>query len=185
MRLPRPISAVLASALLLATGIGATQCPEPVERGRFTLPGLSSRVRVSTDALGVPHVYAENDLDLYRVQGYLRARDRFFQIRVGNHIQDGCKGLLGDNRHLGSGFTDAWFDIGTGVEYPATQRFAAVQDHAALLLDLLEGRLHLSNGVRVDEGSHQHAFFEGITNGHLLVGIDQCCLFEWGHPWTA
>ena len=87
----RLVSAAFASALLLAVGIGATQCPQPVERGRVTLPGLSARVRVTTDARGVPHVEAETLQDAVRTQGYLHARDRFFQMDVTRRKAEGTE----------------------------------------------------------------------------------------------
>jgi acyl-homoserine lactone acylase PvdQ len=37
-------------------------------------------VRVSLDARGVSHVEAETLEDAVRVEGYLHARDRFFQL---------------------------------------------------------------------------------------------------------
>ncbi len=50
--------------------------------GSVLLPTLSSRVEVIYTELGVPHVYAANDHDLSTVQGYLAARDRFFQMTL-------------------------------------------------------------------------------------------------------
>ena len=44
------------------------------------LPGLTSAVRVTTDREGVRHLVADNDLDLALAQGYVHARDRFFQM---------------------------------------------------------------------------------------------------------
>ncbi|MGD2115283.1 MAG: penicillin acylase family protein, partial [Acidobacteriota bacterium] len=44
------------------------------------IPGLLHSVRVRTDALGVPHVFAVTDRDAQFVLGYLHARDRFFQM---------------------------------------------------------------------------------------------------------
>jgi penicillin amidase len=53
-----------------------------------TVPGLQATVKVITDPYGIPHVFAESVLDLYRVVGYLHARDRLFQMdttrRTGN-----------------------------------------------------------------------------------------------------
>jgi penicillin amidase len=46
------------------------------------LPMLTSNVEVVYTELGVPHVYAANDHDLRMVQGYLAARDRFFQMTL-------------------------------------------------------------------------------------------------------
>ena len=61
----------------------AAQCPYrpiPVDGTEIELAGLAATVRVVTDELGVPHIYAEGDTDLAMVQGWIHARDRFFQM---------------------------------------------------------------------------------------------------------
>ncbi|MFO0685484.1 MAG: penicillin acylase family protein [Sandaracinus sp.] len=50
--------------------------------GEVAIPGLEDRVEVVYTELGVPHVYATNEHDLRVVQGYLAARDRFFQMTL-------------------------------------------------------------------------------------------------------
>ena len=52
------------------------------QMGSVMLPMLTSHVEVVYTELGVPHVYAVNDHDLSMVQGYLAARDRFFQMTL-------------------------------------------------------------------------------------------------------
>lgn len=47
-----------------------------------TIPGLKAPVRVITDKFGIPHVYAQSAHDLYRVVGWLHARDRLYQMDV-------------------------------------------------------------------------------------------------------
>jgi penicillin amidase len=44
------------------------------------IPGLSAPVTVVQDKYGIPHVFAQNALDLYRVVGWLHARDRLWQM---------------------------------------------------------------------------------------------------------
>ncbi len=70
--------------LLLIPALLAYSCPPlpPVELDELELPGLEGPVRVTTDTRGVPHVVAQSLLDGFRVQGYLHARDRFFQMDV-------------------------------------------------------------------------------------------------------
>ena len=46
----------------------------------IALPGLIDRVEVTLDTQGVSHIIARNDFDLARVEGYIHARDRFFQM---------------------------------------------------------------------------------------------------------
>lgn len=48
----------------------------------LTMPGLQAPVQVSYDRRGVPHVFAANELDVYRALGYVVARDRLFQLYV-------------------------------------------------------------------------------------------------------
>lgn len=45
-----------------------------------TIPGLSAPVAVIQDKYGIPHVFAQNALDLYRVVGWVHARDRLWQM---------------------------------------------------------------------------------------------------------
>ncbi len=47
---------------------------------RLTLPGLRGKVTVVWDDGRVPHIFAENEEDLYRAQGFLTARDRLWQM---------------------------------------------------------------------------------------------------------
>ena len=44
------------------------------------IPCLEGEVEVILDRDGVPHIFAEKDLDLFCAEGYVHARDRFFQM---------------------------------------------------------------------------------------------------------
>ena len=48
--------------------------------GSLRLTGLSAPVEVVWDEVGVPHLFAANDTDLYRAQGYVVARLRLWQL---------------------------------------------------------------------------------------------------------
>lgn len=52
--------------------------------GEITLPTSSTTepVEVFYDDRGVPHIFAQNDADLYFAQGYVSARDRLFQMEL-------------------------------------------------------------------------------------------------------
>jgi penicillin amidase len=47
---------------------------------KLEIPGLRGRVTVVWDDRHVPHVFAEDEADLYRTQGFLTARDRLWQM---------------------------------------------------------------------------------------------------------
>jgi len=53
------------------------------------LPGLKGRAEVYFDERLVPHVFAENDEDLYFVQGYLHAKFRLFQMDLQTKAAEG------------------------------------------------------------------------------------------------
>lgn len=46
----------------------------------FDIPGLQEPVHIKYDDNGVPHIFAQNDHDLYLAQGYVVARDRLWQM---------------------------------------------------------------------------------------------------------
>ncbi len=48
--------------------------------GEIAVPGLLKPVEVLRDAWGVPHIYAQNQHDLFFAQGFVAAQDRLFQI---------------------------------------------------------------------------------------------------------
>lgn len=55
----------------------------------FGLPGLKEAVDVSYDSLGVPHIFAKNDHDLYFMQGFVTARDRLWQMEIQSYEASG------------------------------------------------------------------------------------------------
>ena len=50
---------------------------KPLE-GSLQLIGLQDEVTVEYDELGIPHIFANNDHDLYMAQGYVTAKDRLW-----------------------------------------------------------------------------------------------------------
>lgn len=53
------------------------------------LPGVRDRVVVALDSRGVPHIDASSAEDLWFAQGYVHARDRFFQMDLGRRMAGG------------------------------------------------------------------------------------------------
>ena len=46
------------------------------------IDGLSDEVEVLRDNYGINHIYANNQNDLFFMQGYLAAKDRLFQFEI-------------------------------------------------------------------------------------------------------
>jgi penicillin G amidase len=80
------ISIIVASIiLLLFVAVAAAfqiffGLPQPSYSGNINIEGLKAPVEVRTDDYGVPHIFAQNNDDLFFVQGYLTARERMFQM---------------------------------------------------------------------------------------------------------
>ncbi len=74
----------LAAVLLITAGGGGwyVKSKLPQRSGELALAGLTASVTVRYDERGVPHIRAENDIDLYRALGYVHAQDRLFQMEV-------------------------------------------------------------------------------------------------------
>jgi penicillin amidase len=47
-----------------------------------TLSGLIQKTRVIRDTYGISHIYAQNEHDLFFMQGYVHAQDRLFQMDI-------------------------------------------------------------------------------------------------------
>jgi len=54
--------------------------PQPSYTGTEKLDGLQASVEVRTDEHGIPHIFAQNETDLFFAQGYITARERMFQM---------------------------------------------------------------------------------------------------------
>lgn len=67
----------------------------------LNFPGLENPVEVFRDEYGIPHLFAEGDLDLYRAVGYVQAFDRLFQMDMQRRAS---KGELSEI--LGSSFVE-------------------------------------------------------------------------------
>ena len=70
---------------------------------KIVLQGLQGKADVVLDDRLVPHVYAENDHDLYFIQGYMHAKYRLWQMEFQTHAAGGrLSEILGEK----SGGTD-------------------------------------------------------------------------------
>ena len=93
-------SVVVVLAMVAVTTFGwfTGRRPLPEVSGELQVEGLSSDVRVSRDAQGVPQIYADSAADLFRAQGYVHAQDRFFEMDYRRHVTAGrLAELVGDN----------------------------------------------------------------------------------------
>jgi penicillin G amidase len=90
---------IVVVALVLTISLTAlVRRPLPDYSGSVELPGLGAEVQVLRDDEGIPQVYAEDPVDLFRAQGYVHAQDRFFEMDFRRHMTSGrLAELVGDD----------------------------------------------------------------------------------------
>src|SRR6185369_10951708 len=74
--------AAICAALLTSTAI-ARDKPNPLGSARqlkTDVAGLNAPAQILVDVWGIPHIYAQNEADLFFLQGFNAARDRLWQI---------------------------------------------------------------------------------------------------------
>ena len=96
---PSRIAGVLFVSLLLATACSPQSEPSSLEElarrslaqigGELDVPGLRETVEVIRDQWGIPHIYAQNDDDLFLAQGYVMAQDRLWQMEMWRRWHEG------------------------------------------------------------------------------------------------
>ena len=61
----------------------------PPSNGRVRLDGVFEAVEIIRDQWGVPHIFAQNEHDLFFAQGYVHAQDRMFQMDTQRRVGAG------------------------------------------------------------------------------------------------
>ncbi|KPL14845.1 MAG: hypothetical protein AMS26_09240 [Bacteroides sp. SM23_62] len=78
---------LLTGGVLLIRSLSRQAIPD--YNANVQMAGLTGKTEVYRDKFGVPHVYAENEDDLYRVTGYLQAQDRFWHMDLLRRVTQG------------------------------------------------------------------------------------------------
>ncbi len=81
--------AVTAALLLGAAGYAFMRRSFPQVQGDLDVAGLQARVEIRRDQWGVPHIYAQNEHDLFFAQGYVHAQDRLWQMDFNRRVAAG------------------------------------------------------------------------------------------------
>jgi penicillin amidase len=127
----RIVIVLLASLLVLgAAGIWIVRRSFPRTQGVVNAPGLQSDVDIYRSADGVPHIYADNEHDLFFAQGYVHAQDRFWQMDFFRHVGAGrISEMFGPDR----ADTDAFLRT-MGWERVAQQEYRQLDDETLAIL---------------------------------------------------
>jgi len=132
MTIRSPLIAIVSTLFVLVSSDAIAN--EELANGAVEIPCLQGEVEAILDRDGVPHIFAENDHDLLCVEGYIHARDRFFQMdltrrQVSGDLAEvvGVSALGGDvqNRTIGlRRAAERSFDVLTPNEVALLQAYA-------------------------------------------------------------
>jgi len=78
---------IVVAGLFLLSDIKKSAIPDYNEN--IQVEGINSEVKVLRDKFAIPHVYAENESDLYRAVGFVMAQDRLWQMDLLRRVTQG------------------------------------------------------------------------------------------------
>lgn len=83
------IASVILTSIIVLGVFWFLGSSKPVYSGELVLNGLHKDVQVHYDNYGIPHIYAENEHDLYFSLGYVHAQERLFQMELLRRVGGG------------------------------------------------------------------------------------------------
>jgi len=122
---------------------------------RLPLDGLAAPATAHIDEYGVPHVRAATDADVFRVQGFLHARDRFFQMDMLRRVLRGRLSEIVGERALGAAALPPFGLGGTTLD----------ADRLVRALDLVGAARGVWAGAAGDGRALLAAYAEGVNAG--------------------
>ena len=118
------------------SGIWQNETDEIIN-GEILIPGLKEKVTVHYDDLMIPHVFAQNEHDLYKAQGYVTAKHRLWQLEFQTHAAAGRLSEIFGEGALEYDRTERRRGMGYGAEQAITfmeqydtETLSFVQDYA-------------------------------------------------------
>jgi penicillin G amidase len=117
--------AALAAAAAVA-GVLYLRSAGPETEGRVVVAGLADDVEVWRDSLGVPHLWAGGEDDLFFAQGFVHAQDRLWQMELFRRVAEGRLAEV-----LGPGLLDSDVFLRTIGNWRAAGEQEAVLDPAS------------------------------------------------------
>ena len=122
----------------------------PPAEQKLTLSGLSAPVQVVRDTRGVPHIFAETNLDAITALGYVVAQDRLFQL---DFIPRVAAGRLSEILDSSMVETDRFLRE-TGMDWGAKNNLERLRQEDGVELDILQAYVKGVNAyiATMDEG---------------------------------
>ena len=115
------------------SGIWQNEIDEAIS-GEVSIPGLKDNVTVHYDEQLIPHVFAQNESDLYKAQGYLTAKHRLWQLEFQTFAAAGRLSEIIGESALNYDRTERR----RGMGYGADQAFAYMEQHDTETLGFIQ-----------------------------------------------
>jgi len=140
--------------------------------GSLKVPGLKQPVEIIRDQQGIPHIFAQNDDDLFFAQGYVMAQDRLWQLEMWRRWREGRlaeifgpKAFDNDARARLMMFRGPWDAKEWNSYHPDAERLftAWANGHNAYVAT------HGQPGGRIQADRHQAGAVDG-ENGDAALG---------------
>ena len=88
------------AVVVLFLGVHLIKKSIPQTTGTLSCNGIQSPVKIYRDAFGVPHIFAQNDADLFFAMGYVTAQDRLWQMDINRRAAMGTLSEIFGSRTL-------------------------------------------------------------------------------------
>src|SRR5438445_139619 len=130
--------------VILALSLSVVAAPTVLSSPSVKLCGLAEPARVVRENNGIAHIMAQNEHDLYLLQGYVHAQDRLFQMDVSRREASGTLAEL-----LGPAALPQDVQLRTlGLRRAAVRSLAVISPRARTALEAY------ADGVNAFVGSH-------------------------------
>lgn len=147
------VSPTLASFILRPIIRRLDRKAEPRRVGVIELSGLKEKVRILWDPHAVPHVFAQNEHDLFFAQGYLHAQERLWQMDFNRRF------LCGRLAEILGNWTLSWKEL---PPYLRGRRISDL-DYFVRLLGLRRAALSSLEALPEEFPKKLQAYSEGIN----------------------
>ena len=126
--LKNALKVLLVLFIIIAIGLWVfSNSLKPTYDGNLKLTSLQDEVTVYYDTHGIPHIYAQNQIDAQTALGYVHAQDRLWQMELMRRIAPGrLSEIVGDKTIE----TDKFF-AGLGIEEHTAESIAKLDKNAA------------------------------------------------------
>jgi penicillin amidase len=160
--MPKSLRIILGVAIILAVILGAVvvfgtrllKKSLPLTAGKQSLAVLSQAVTVYRDESGVPHIFAQNEDDLWRAAGYVAAQDRLWQMDFTRRAVRGTlaeifgEAALADDKFLRTwGFYRIAKRLVEKLSPPSRQMLTAYAEGVNAFIDANKSRLPLEFSI--------------------------------------